>query len=104
MSLKGMGHRHGTDELGLTMKTGCTLEWFAKNGSGSHVSGCSNTQFPNISHDHIFCMPVDAIMAIKKEYGLTKNWMGDPCFPANFTWDGVKCGNTNGNTTRITSL
>jgi hypothetical protein len=49
-------------------------------------------------------MSVDAIMAIKKEYGVTKNWMGDPCFPTNYTWDDVKCGNADGNTTRITSL
>ncbi|KXG35463.1 hypothetical protein SORBI_3002G177600 [Sorghum bicolor] len=30
--------------------------------------------------------------------------MGDPCFRTDYTWDGVKCGNTTGNTTRITSL
>jgi hypothetical protein len=52
----------------------------------------------------VFCMLVDAIMAIKNEYGVKKNWMGDPCFPTDYTWDGVKCGNTIGNTTRITSL
>lgn len=47
---------------------------------------------------------VDAIMAIKFEYGVKKNWMGDPCFPTKYAWDGVKCSNTSGNTTRITSL
>ncbi|TKW32795.1 hypothetical protein SEVIR_2G190600v4 [Setaria viridis] len=46
----------------------------------------------------------DAIMAIKIEYGVKKNWMGDPCFPTKYAWDGVKCSNTSGNTTRITSL
>ncbi|CAN6204244.1 unnamed protein product [Urochloa humidicola] len=46
----------------------------------------------------------DAIMAIKFEYGVKKNWMGDPCFPTIYAWDGVKCSNTSGNTTRITSL
>ncbi|KAJ1289380.1 hypothetical protein BS78_02G159700 [Paspalum vaginatum] len=46
----------------------------------------------------------DAIMAIKKEYGVKKNWMSDPCFPTKLAWEGVKCGNTSRNTTRITSL
>ncbi|TVU09247.1 hypothetical protein EJB05_42701 [Eragrostis curvula] len=49
-----------------------------------------------------FSKDFDAIMAIKFEYGVKKNWMGDPCFPDY--WYGVKCSNTSGNTTRITSL
>ncbi|ONM54444.1 putative LRR receptor-like serine/threonine-protein kinase [Zea mays] len=47
---------------------------------------------------------LDAIMAIKTEYGVRKNWMGDPCFPIKYAWDGVKCSNASGNTSRITSL
>uniref|UniRef100_J3MWQ9 Protein kinase domain-containing protein n=1 Tax=Oryza brachyantha TaxID=4533 RepID=J3MWQ9_ORYBR len=44
-------------------------------------------------------------MAIKIEYGIKKNWMGDPCFPTQFSWDGVKCGNVSGNNTaRIISF
>ncbi|CAL5074690.1 unnamed protein product [Urochloa decumbens] len=46
----------------------------------------------------------DAIMAIKFEYGVKKNWTGDPCFPTIYAWDGVKCSNTSDNTTRITAL
>ncbi|WVZ64677.1 hypothetical protein U9M48_014167 [Paspalum notatum var. saurae] len=46
----------------------------------------------------------DAIMKIKKEYGVEKNWMGDPCLPVQYAWDGVRCTNTSANTTRITSL
>jgi len=46
----------------------------------------------------------DAIMAIKIEYGVKKNWMGDPCFPTKYTWEGVKCSNPSGNTSRIISL
>ncbi|TVU09277.1 hypothetical protein EJB05_42738 [Eragrostis curvula] len=49
-----------------------------------------------------FSKDFDAIMAIKFEDGVKKNWMGDPCFPDY--WYGVKCSNTSGNTTRITSL
>ncbi|KAL6655713.1 hypothetical protein ACP70R_006539 [Stipagrostis hirtigluma subsp. patula] len=43
-------------------------------------------------------------MAIKFEYGLKKNWTGDPCFPIQHGWDGVKCSNKSDNTMRITSL
>ncbi|TVU09276.1 hypothetical protein EJB05_42737, partial [Eragrostis curvula] len=49
-----------------------------------------------------FSKDFDAIMAIKFEYGVKKNWTGDPCFPDY--WNGVKCSKTSGNTTRITSL
>ncbi|KAL6846431.1 hypothetical protein ACP4OV_023879 [Aristida adscensionis] len=51
-----------------------------------------------------FSKDFDTIMAIKLEYGVTKNWMGDPCLPTKYAWDGVKCSNTSGNITRITSL
>ena len=49
-------------------------------------------------------MLVDAIMAIKFEYGIKKNWMGDPCSPSRFAWDGVICRNTGDNIPRIISL
>uniref|UniRef100_A0A0E0II62 Protein kinase domain-containing protein n=1 Tax=Oryza nivara TaxID=4536 RepID=A0A0E0II62_ORYNI len=51
-----------------------------------------------------FSKDFDAIMAIKLEYGVKKNWMGDPCFPPEFAWDGIKCRNTSGNIMRIISL
>ena len=60
-------------------------------------------QFSDIHSDSTSVL-VDAIMAIKFEYGVKKNWMGDPCFPVIYAWHGVKCSNTSGNTTRITSL
>ncbi|KAF7058732.1 hypothetical protein CFC21_065730 [Triticum aestivum] len=46
----------------------------------------------------------NAMMAIKLEYGVKKNWMGDPCFPAKYRWDGVNCSDITANTTRIISL
>lgn len=49
-------------------------------------------------------MSVDAIMTIKVEYEVKKNWMGDPCFPAGLAWDGVKCRTTSDNITRIISM
>ena len=32
-----------------------------------------------------------AITAIKKDYQVHKNWMGDPCFPDTLAWDGLNC-------------
>uniref|UniRef100_A0A0E0M078 Protein kinase domain-containing protein n=1 Tax=Oryza punctata TaxID=4537 RepID=A0A0E0M078_ORYPU len=42
-----------------------------------------------ISHDSPTTFPADfeTIMAIKLEYGIKKNWMGDPCFPVKFAWE-----------------
>lgn len=36
-------------------------------------------------------IPVDAIMEVKAAYQVKRNWMGDPCVPSNFTWDGLNC-------------
>ncbi|KAJ3701805.1 hypothetical protein LUZ61_005510 [Rhynchospora tenuis] len=35
---------------------------------------------------------VRAITAIKNQYGVKKNWMGDPCSPAKYAWYGLTCG------------
>jgi Leucine rich repeat N-terminal domain len=35
--------------------------------------------------------PVTAVMAIKDEYQIVKNWNGDPCSPTNVSWNGVSC-------------
>ncbi|XP_062193803.1 probable LRR receptor-like serine/threonine-protein kinase At1g51810 isoform X4 [Phragmites australis] len=51
-----------------------------------------------------FSKDIDAIIAIKFEYGIQKNWTGDPCFPTIYAWNGVKCSNISDDTTRITSL
>ncbi|KAM3257045.1 hypothetical protein ACQJBY_049417 [Aegilops geniculata] len=62
--------------------------------------------FNRIPHDspRTSTKDFDAMMAIKLEYGVKKNWMGDPCFPANYRWSGVKCSNVTDNTWRIISL
>uniref|UniRef100_A0A0E0B1X6 Malectin-like domain-containing protein n=1 Tax=Oryza glumipatula TaxID=40148 RepID=A0A0E0B1X6_9ORYZ len=41
---------------------------------------------------------------IKVEYGIKKKWMGDPCFPTQFKWDGVECRYTSDNIPRIISI
>uniref|UniRef100_A0ACD5XR32 Uncharacterized protein n=1 Tax=Avena sativa TaxID=4498 RepID=A0ACD5XR32_AVESA len=51
-----------------------------------------------------FSKDFDTMMSIKHEYGVIKNWMGDPCFPVQYAWSGVKCSNTTDNITRIISL
>ncbi|XP_072952174.1 putative leucine-rich repeat receptor-like serine/threonine-protein kinase At2g19230 [Typha angustifolia] len=46
---------------------------------------------------------VEPMLAIKAEYKLKKNWMGDPCFPKTYVWDGITCSN-GGNDSRIIAL
>ena len=65
-------------------------------------------QRPTHAHTNVFdykdFLTVDTMMAIKLEYGVKKNWMGDPCFPANYRWSGVNCSGVTANTTRIISV
>ncbi|XP_073008122.1 putative leucine-rich repeat receptor-like protein kinase At2g19210 [Typha latifolia] len=34
---------------------------------------------------------VNAIMEIKVQHEVKRNWMGDPCAPKKYAWDGVSC-------------
>lgn len=36
-------------------------------------------------------MLVDAMAEIRLQYQLKRNWMGDPCSPKAYTWDGLNC-------------
>ncbi|XP_042465200.1 putative leucine-rich repeat receptor-like serine/threonine-protein kinase At2g19230 [Zingiber officinale] len=45
----------------------------------------SNTSVPSDAGD------VDAMTAIKERYRIQRNWMGDPCSPNAFVWDGLNC-------------
>uniref|UniRef100_A0A803NZA6 non-specific serine/threonine protein kinase n=1 Tax=Cannabis sativa TaxID=3483 RepID=A0A803NZA6_CANSA len=47
---------------------------------------------------------VDAIMNVKSNYNLKKNWQGDPCEPRNYMWEGLNCSFTNFDSPRIISL
>ncbi|CAM0948537.1 unnamed protein product [Alopecurus aequalis] len=38
-----------------------------------------------------------AIRAIKKDYKVQKNWMGDPCFPDSLAWAGLICSYSSSN-------
>ncbi|KAI3709603.1 hypothetical protein L2E82_39369 [Cichorium intybus] len=51
-----------------------------------------------------FSTDVDAIQSIKTTYKVNKNWVGDPCGPMNYSWEGVNCNYTNSNPPRIISI
>ncbi|XP_022144056.1 LRR receptor-like serine/threonine-protein kinase IOS1 [Momordica charantia] len=45
---------------------------------------------------------VDVIRNIKSTYGILKDWVGDPCVPREYPWEGIDC--TYETTPRIVSL
>ncbi|XP_073006813.1 putative leucine-rich repeat receptor-like serine/threonine-protein kinase At2g19230 [Typha latifolia] len=47
---------------------------------------------------------VNAIMAIKEKYKVNRGWMGDPCAPQAYAWEGLNCSFDTSNTPRITTL
>ncbi|XP_042410487.1 probable LRR receptor-like serine/threonine-protein kinase At1g05700 isoform X1 [Zingiber officinale] len=47
---------------------------------------------------------VDAMTAIKEQYRIQRNWMGDPCSPSVFVWDGLTCDYSLSNSPRVTAL
>ncbi|XP_072959414.1 putative leucine-rich repeat receptor-like protein kinase At2g19210 [Typha angustifolia] len=46
---------------------------------------------------------VEAIMAIREGYQMKRNWVGDPCAPNKYAWDGVTCSYS-ASAPRITAL
>jgi hypothetical protein len=44
------------------------------------------------------------MMAIRTTYMLKKNWMGDPCAPKAFAWDGLNCSYSSSGPASITAL
>ncbi|KAA8523209.1 hypothetical protein F0562_009632 [Nyssa sinensis] len=47
---------------------------------------------------------VDAIKNIRRTYQVDRTWMGDPCGPKNYSWEGLKCSYNDSNPPRIISL
>ncbi|KAL6623562.1 hypothetical protein ACP70R_033441 [Stipagrostis hirtigluma subsp. patula] len=45
-----------------------------------------------------------AMMTIRATYALKKNWMGDPCAPKAFAWDGLNCSFPSSGPAWITAL
>ncbi|XP_010244372.1 PREDICTED: probable LRR receptor-like serine/threonine-protein kinase At4g29180 [Nelumbo nucifera] len=47
---------------------------------------------------------VDAIMSIRWTYRVDKNWVGDPCGPRNYSWEGLNCSYSGSDSPRIIAL
>ncbi|WVZ90857.1 hypothetical protein U9M48_037116, partial [Paspalum notatum var. saurae] len=45
-----------------------------------------------------------AMMTIRTKYALKKNWMGDPCAPKAFAWDGLNCNHSSSGPASIRAL
>ncbi|MED6135393.1 hypothetical protein PIB30_045975 [Stylosanthes scabra] len=45
-----------------------------------------------------------AIMNVKSNYGIKRNWQGDPCTPLSDLWDGLNCSYADSSSPRIISL
>ncbi|KAJ0933687.1 putative non-specific serine/threonine protein kinase [Helianthus annuus] len=48
-----------------------------------------------------FSRDVDAVENIRTTYKINRNWVGDPCGPKNYSWEGIICNYTNSNPPRI---
>ncbi|XXG57220.1 hypothetical protein AAC387_Pa03g4434 [Persea americana] len=47
---------------------------------------------------------VDTIMNIKAIHQIKRNWMGDPCVPSSYIWEGLNCSYANSKPPTIISL
>ncbi|KAI5442103.1 probable LRR receptor-like serine/threonine-protein kinase At4g29180 isoform X2 [Lathyrus oleraceus] len=47
---------------------------------------------------------VEAIKSVKESYRVQRDWVGDPCEPKNYTWEGLKCNYSTSLPPRIVSL
>ncbi|KAG6495720.1 hypothetical protein ZIOFF_043546 [Zingiber officinale] len=72
---------------------GMLLKGLRQSGHGKRSSN-SNSHLHNI----------DAMTAIKEQYRIQRNWMGDPCSPIVFVWDGLTCDYSLSNSPRVTAL
>ncbi|XLS97442.1 hypothetical protein HN51_040177, partial [Arachis hypogaea] len=52
----------------------------------------------------IFMRTTSAIMNVKSNYGIKRNWQGDPCIPLSYMWDGVNCSYAGSSSPRIIYL
>ncbi|XWS72130.1 hypothetical protein CRYUN_Cryun02cG0013800 [Craigia yunnanensis] len=61
-------------------------------------------ELPTFSEDDKSFRTVDAVLDIKRTYQVNKGWVGDPCGPKNFTWEGLECNYSVSLPPRIISL
>ncbi|XLR61637.1 hypothetical protein S83_012309, partial [Arachis hypogaea] len=52
----------------------------------------------------IFMRTSSAIMNVKSNYGIKRNWQGYPCIPLSYMWDSVNCSYTGSSSPRIIYL
>ncbi|KAG8069773.1 hypothetical protein GUJ93_ZPchr0006g43628 [Zizania palustris] len=45
-----------------------------------------------------------AMIEVQQNYNVNKNWMGDPCSPKSFAWEGLNCSYPPADSSKITSL
>uniref|UniRef100_K3XS30 non-specific serine/threonine protein kinase n=1 Tax=Setaria italica TaxID=4555 RepID=K3XS30_SETIT len=49
-------------------------------------------------------MDAKAMITIRTTYAVKKNWMGDPCAPKTYAWDGLNCSYSSSDSAWITAL
>ncbi|XP_048570652.1 probable LRR receptor-like serine/threonine-protein kinase At1g05700 isoform X3 [Triticum urartu] len=49
-------------------------------------------------------LDANAMMTIQDKFSVKKNWVGDPCAPISFAWNGLNCSYTTNSPPRITAL
>ncbi|XP_071685356.1 probable LRR receptor-like serine/threonine-protein kinase At1g05700 [Lolium perenne] len=49
-------------------------------------------------------LDANAMMTIQTKFSVKRNWVGDPCAPISFAWDGLNCSYTSSSPPRITGL
>lgn len=63
-----------------------------------------NNYFDYFTNEYEKKKLVDAMVNIKSNYGVKRNWDGDPCVPLKYLWAGLNCSNDGSSPPRITSL
>ncbi|KAG6535631.1 hypothetical protein ZIOFF_000654 [Zingiber officinale] len=91
--LRALGYWRWEEYHAHQLLDGMFLKGLRQSGHGKRSSN-SNSHLHNI----------DAMTAIKEQYRIQRNWMGDPCSPSVFVWDGLTCDYSLSNSPRVTAL
>uniref|UniRef100_R7W4M3 non-specific serine/threonine protein kinase n=1 Tax=Aegilops tauschii TaxID=37682 RepID=R7W4M3_AEGTA len=97
-AISNMGPHHGYNQYNYTMIATANSTLPPIINAFEFFSVISTANIGTDSQD------VSAINAIKAKYHVKKNWMGDPCAPKNFAWDGLTCSYAISGRPRITSI
>ncbi|KAF7843441.1 putative LRR receptor-like serine/threonine-protein kinase [Senna tora] len=58
------------------------------------LNAIETVQLKDVSPSHTHRNDYEAIKKVKKMYGITRNWQGDPCTPRASIWEGLNCTNS----------